>query len=81
MLFGPFGDVHRHDKRTPFVTEGYVDIHPSDAKELGVEDGDYVWIDSDPEDRPFRAGRRTRRTTRSRASSAGRGTTPARPAA
>lgn len=54
MLFGPFGDVHRHDKRTPFVTEGYVDIHPSDAKELGVEDGDYVWVDSDPEDRPFK---------------------------
>ena len=54
MLFGPFGDVHRHDKRTPFVTEGYVDIHPSDAKDLGVEDGDYVWVDSDPEDRPFK---------------------------
>jgi nitrate reductase alpha subunit len=54
MLFGPFGDVYRHDKRMPFVTEGYVDIHPSDAKELGVEDGDYVWIDSDPSDRPFR---------------------------
>jgi nitrate reductase alpha subunit len=54
MLFGPFGDVYRHDKRMPFVTEGYVDIHPSDAKALRVEDGDYVWIDSDPSDRPFR---------------------------
>lgn len=54
MLFGPFGDVYRHDKRSPFVAEGYVDIHPQDAKDLGVEDGDYVWIDSDPEDRPFR---------------------------
>ena len=54
VLFGPFGDLHRHDKRAPFVTEGYVDIHPEDAKELGVEDGDYVWIDPDPEDRPFR---------------------------
>ena len=54
MLFGPFGDVYRHDQRAPFVAEGYVDIHPSDAKELGVEDGDYVWIDSDPADRPFR---------------------------
>ena len=30
------------------------DINPEDAKTLGVEDGDYVWIDSDPEDRPFR---------------------------
>jgi len=54
VLFGPFGDLYRHDKRSPFVTEGYVDINPSDAKELGVEDGDYVWIDPDPEDRPFR---------------------------
>jgi nitrate reductase alpha subunit len=54
VLFGPFGDLYRHDTRMPFVTEGYVDINPSDAKELGVEDGDYVWIDSDPEDRPFR---------------------------
>lgn len=54
LLFGPFGDIYRHDKRSPFVSEGYVDLNPDDAKELGVEDGDYVWIDSDPEDRPFR---------------------------
>ena len=54
VLFGPFGDIYRHDKRAPFVSEGYVDINPSDARELGVEDGDYVWIDADPEDRPFR---------------------------
>jgi nitrate reductase alpha subunit len=54
MLFGPFGDIYRRDKRSPFVTEGYVDINPSDAQELGVNDGDYVWIDADPEDRPFR---------------------------
>ena len=54
VLFGPFGDIYRHDKRSPFVAEGYVDIHPEDARELGIEDGDYVWIDSDPEDRPFR---------------------------
>jgi nitrate reductase / nitrite oxidoreductase, alpha subunit len=61
ILFGPFGDVYRHDKRSPFVTEGYVDINPSDAAELGVEDGDYVWIDPDPEDRPFRGWRENRR--------------------
>jgi nitrate reductase alpha subunit len=54
MLFGPFGDIYRHDKRSPFVTEGYVDINPADAKEIGIQDGDYVWIDADPEDRPFR---------------------------
>ncbi len=54
ILFGPFGDIYRRDKRSPYVAEGYVDIHPADARELGVEDGDYVWIDSDPADRPFR---------------------------
>jgi nitrate reductase alpha subunit len=54
VLFGPFGDIHRHDKRVPWVSESYVDIHPEDAKGLGIEDGDYVWIDSDPSDRPFR---------------------------
>ncbi|MDW8363940.1 MAG: molybdopterin-dependent oxidoreductase [Myxococcales bacterium] len=54
VLHGPFGDVYRHDRRMPWVTEGYVDIHPDDARELGIEDGDYVWIDADPEDRPFR---------------------------
>ncbi|MCC6364273.1 MAG: molybdopterin-dependent oxidoreductase [Bryobacterales bacterium] len=54
VLFGPFGDLYRQDKRSPFVAEGYVDINPDDARSLGIEDGDYVWIDSDPEDRPFR---------------------------
>jgi nitrate reductase alpha subunit len=61
VLFGPFGDLYRHDKRSPFVTEGYVDINPSDAKELGVEDGDYVWIDPDPEDRPFRGWQKNKK--------------------
>ncbi len=54
LWFGPFGDMHRKDKRIPFVTELYVDINPLDAKELGIDDGDYVWIDADPSDRPFR---------------------------
>jgi len=61
MLFGPFGDIYRHDKRSPFVSEGYVDIHPKDARALGVEDGDYVWIDGDPEDRPFRGWQENKR--------------------
>jgi nitrate reductase alpha subunit len=61
VLFGPFGDIYRHDKRSPFVAEGYVDINPSDAKELGVQDGDYVWIDADPEDRPFRGWQNNKR--------------------
>jgi nitrate reductase alpha subunit len=61
ILFGPFGDIYRHDRRSPFVAEGYVDIHPEDARALGVEDGDYVWVDSDPEDRPFRGWQKNAR--------------------
>jgi nitrate reductase alpha subunit len=53
IWFGPFGDPHRKDKRMPWVGEGYVDINPEDAKALGIEDGDYIWVDADPEDRPY----------------------------
>jgi nitrate reductase alpha subunit len=61
ILFGPFGDIYRHDRRMPFVTEGYVDINPADARELGIDDGDYVWVDSDPSDRPFRGWQQNKR--------------------
>ncbi len=54
LWFGPFGDSLRHDKRMPWVGEGYVDMNPEDAKALGINDGDYVYVDGDPEDRPFR---------------------------
>ncbi|MCP5065349.1 MAG: molybdopterin-dependent oxidoreductase [bacterium] len=53
VWWGPYGDMYRHDKRMPWVGEGYVDINPTDAKELGIGDGDYIWVDADPEDRPF----------------------------
>ncbi len=75
FLFGPFGDVYRHDKRTPFVAEGYVDINPEDAKALGIEDGDYVWIDSDPRIGRSAAGRQNAKGLQVRpAASAGRAT-------
>lgn len=54
IWFGPFGDVYRHDKRMPSNTEGYMDINPIDANKMGIQDGDYVYVDADPEDRPFR---------------------------
>jgi nitrate reductase alpha subunit len=54
MLFGPFGDMYRHDKRMPWTGEGYIEMHPRDAKALNIEDGDYVWFDGDPQDRPYR---------------------------
>ncbi len=54
LIFGPFGDFYRHDKRKPWMSEGYVDMHPEDAEELGISDGDYIWVDADPSDRPFK---------------------------
>lgn len=54
IWFGPFGDMHREDKRIPYINEMYVDINPLDAKALGIADGDYVYIDADPHDRPFK---------------------------
>ena len=54
VWWGPYGDMYRRDSRQPWVGEGYVDINPDDARDLGIQDGDYVWIDADPDDRPFR---------------------------
>jgi nitrate reductase alpha subunit len=53
VWWGPFGDMYRRDRRMPWVGEGYVDLNPDDARALGIGDGDYVWIDADPGDRPF----------------------------
>jgi len=53
-LFGPFGDMYRRDKRMPASGEMYVDINPRDAQAMGIADGDYVWIDGDPKELPFR---------------------------
>jgi nitrate reductase alpha subunit len=53
-FFGPFGDMYRRDKRSPHVGEAYVDINPQDARAMGVNDGDYVWVDGDPADNPFK---------------------------
>jgi nitrate reductase alpha subunit len=53
-FFGPFGDMYRRDRRAPHVGEMYLDINPEDARALGVEDGDYVWVDGDPDDNPFK---------------------------
>ncbi|MEX2146319.1 MAG: molybdopterin-dependent oxidoreductase, partial [Candidatus Rokuibacteriota bacterium] len=53
-FFGPFGDMYRRDKRSPHVGEAYVDINPEDARAMSVNDGDYVWVDGDPADNPFK---------------------------
>ncbi|HSK16231.1 MAG TPA: molybdopterin-dependent oxidoreductase [Gaiellaceae bacterium] len=54
MLFGPFGDPYRRDSRAPWTGEAYMEMNPADAEELGLADGDYAWLDADPDDRPYR---------------------------
>jgi nitrate reductase alpha subunit len=48
-----FTDPYRTEKRQAGVGEQQVNINPDDARELGIADGDYVWIDANPADRPY----------------------------
>ncbi|MBM4405729.1 MAG: twin-arginine translocation signal domain-containing protein [Chloroflexi bacterium] len=48
-----FSDQFRTDKRLPGVTEHQLHIHPQAAKDLGIQDGDYVYVDANPADRPY----------------------------
>ncbi|MBW7940816.1 MAG: molybdopterin-dependent oxidoreductase, partial [Candidatus Kuenenia stuttgartiensis] len=48
-----FGDPYRMDKRMPGVGEHQIHIHPQAARDLGIEDGDYVYVDANPADRPY----------------------------
>jgi nitrate reductase alpha subunit len=52
--FGPFGDPYRRDKRMPYVSEGYMDLNPLDAKKMNIEEGDYVSVQGDPKYEPFK---------------------------
>jgi len=48
-----YGDPLRHDKRSPGIGEHQLHINPDAAKELGINDGDYVYVDANPVDRPY----------------------------
>ena len=52
-----FGDPHRIDKRAPYVGEHQLHINPQAARALGINDGDYVYVDANPADRPYRGAR------------------------
>jgi len=49
-----FADPYRRDKRSPGVGEHQININPEAARDLGLEDGDYVYVDANPADRPYR---------------------------
>jgi nitrate reductase alpha subunit len=48
-----FGDPYRMDKRQPGVNDWQIHMNPQAAKDLGINDGDYVYVDADPTNRPY----------------------------
>ena len=48
-----FADTYRLDKRQPSVSDHQLHMNPEDAKGLGLVEGDYVWVDANPADRPY----------------------------
>lgn len=48
-----FGDPHRKDKRAPGVGDRQIQMNPQAARDIGLDDGDYVYVDANPQDRPF----------------------------
>jgi nitrate reductase alpha subunit len=52
-----FGDPYRLDKRAPSVGEHQLHVNPQAARDLGIQDGDYVYVDANPADRPYLGAR------------------------
>jgi nitrate reductase alpha subunit len=48
-----FGDPHRTDKRAPGVADREIIMNPVAARDRGINDGDYVWVDANEIDRPY----------------------------
>lgn len=48
-----FGDPYRMDRRSPGVGEQSLHMNPQTARDLGISDGDYVYVDANPADRPY----------------------------
>jgi len=53
LLDSNFGDPYRLDKRAPSVGEHQLHMNPQAARDLGINDGDYVYMDANPADRPY----------------------------
>ena len=48
-----FADPYREEKRLPSVGDQQLHMNPEDAQALNLADGDYVWVDANPADRPY----------------------------
>ncbi|MDA0748740.1 MAG: molybdopterin-dependent oxidoreductase, partial [bacterium] len=53
-----FGDPYRRDKRAPGVGDRQIQMNPQAAVDMDLNDGDYVYVDANPADRPY-VGART----------------------
>lgn len=53
ILDSNFGDPYRKDKRLPGPGDHQLHMNPQAAKDLNIEDGDYVYVDANPADRPY----------------------------
>lgn len=53
ILDSNFGDPYRTDKRLPGPGDHQLHMNPQAAKDMGIEDGDYVYVDANPADRPY----------------------------
>ncbi|MBI5949759.1 MAG: molybdopterin-dependent oxidoreductase [Chloroflexi bacterium] len=48
-----FADPYRTDKRLPGVGDQQLHMNPEDARAMQLADGDYVYVDANPADRPY----------------------------
>jgi nitrate reductase alpha subunit len=48
-----FGDPHRTDKRAPGVADRQIHVNPQAGKDMGLNEGDYVYVDANELDRPY----------------------------
>lgn len=53
LLDSNFADPYRRDKRLPNVGDHQLHMNPQAAIDMGIEDGDYVYVDANPADRPY----------------------------
>ena len=53
LMDSNFGDPYRLDKRAPCVGEHQLHMNPQAARDLDINDGDYVYVDANPADRPY----------------------------
>ncbi len=52
-------DTRRRDKRLPGIADRQIQMNPDAARDAGLNEGDYVFVDANPADRPYRGWKET----------------------